>query len=156
MTPCYLFIVQLWSRLHSIVLTMMSCGYHIAENTRFERGFPYLTVRLTSCLTDLDLTKQVNLFQTQHMQRCWTWIQTNKTGGQLYIETSSRKVYEFSWTRAEFYIVIVQASYDDNAQLILIADLVQLRSWHCQTSSRHRKSDLRNDRAKLYRIHGTR
>ena len=35
-----------------------------------------ITVRLTSCLTSLDLTKQVKLLFVQHNQS--TWIQQNK------------------------------------------------------------------------------
>ena len=52
--------------------------------TYFVRGS--ITVQLTSCLTGLDLTKQVNLLFIHHEQS--SWIQTNKTGGQAYSDTS--------------------------------------------------------------------
>ena len=52
-----------------------------------------ITVRLTSCLTGLDLINQVNLFQIQHKQS--SWIQTNTTGGQLCIATSHYKVRKY-------------------------------------------------------------
>ena len=41
-----------------------------------------ITLRLTSCLTDLDLTKQVKLMLIQYWQS--SWIQTKLTGGQTY------------------------------------------------------------------------
>ena len=51
-------------------------------------------VRLTSCLTGLDLAEQVNLLFVKYKQS--TWIQTSQTGGQLYSDTSTYKVSECS------------------------------------------------------------
>ena len=45
-----------------------------------------ITVRLTSCLTGLDLAEQVNLLLIKSKQS--SWIQTSQKGGQLYIDTS--------------------------------------------------------------------
>ena len=53
-----------------------------------------ITVRLTSCLTRLDLTKQVNLLLIQHKKS--SWIQAYKTGGhqkQSYFPLQSKLVF---------------------------------------------------------------
>ena len=64
-------------------LTAARIGQNISQRTLtyFVKGC--ITVQLTSCLTGLDSTKLVNLYLVQHKQS--SWIQTNKTGGQLYI-----------------------------------------------------------------------
>ena len=49
---------------------------------------------MASCLTGLDLTKQVKLLFIQ--QNKISWNQTNKTVGQSYSDTSPYKVSEFS------------------------------------------------------------
>ena len=54
----------------------------------FVRGS--ITVQLTSCLTGLDLAKQVNLLIVWIQQS--SWIQTNQTGSQPYTDTSPYKV----------------------------------------------------------------
>ena len=56
----------------------------------FERGS--IAVQLTSCLTGLDLTNQVNLLLIQQKQS--SSIQTNKTGDQSYCDTSPYKASE--------------------------------------------------------------
>ena len=53
-----------------------------------------ITVRLTSSLIGLDLTKQVNLLLTKHNQS--SWIQTGQKGGQLDYDTSPYKASECS------------------------------------------------------------
>ena len=58
----------------------------------FERGS--ITVWLTSCLTDLDLAKHVNLLLIKQKQS--SWIQTSQTEGQLYNDASPYKVSECS------------------------------------------------------------
>ena len=55
-----------------------------------------ITVQLTSCLTGLDSTKQVDILLIQHKRS--SWIQTKQTGGQQYSDTSSYKVSECSLT----------------------------------------------------------
>ena len=45
-----------------------------------------ISVQLTSCLTGLELTKQVKLLLIQHKQS--SWIQTKLMVGQTYSDTS--------------------------------------------------------------------
>ena len=49
---------------------------------------------LLTCLTSLDLTKQVNLLLIH--QKPSSWTQTSKIGGQLYSDTSPNEVSEYS------------------------------------------------------------
>ena len=56
-----------------------------------------ITVWLTSSLTGLDATKQVNLLINLSVQS--NRIQTSKTGGQLYRDTSPYKVNEYYLAR---------------------------------------------------------
>ena len=67
--------------------TTPTCGnnYWIVHITLTIGGS--ISVLLTSCLTGLDSTKQVNLLLIQHKQS--SWIQTKLRVGQLYIDTSS-------------------------------------------------------------------
>ena len=65
-----------------------------------------ITVWLTSCLTGLDLTKQVNLLLIQHKQS--SWIQTNKTGRQPYSDTSPYEVNECSLQKGNGFKFINQ------------------------------------------------
>ena len=60
--------------------------------TYFIRGS--ITVRLTSCLTGLDLAEQVNLLLIKHKQS--SWIQTSQTGGQLYSDTSPHRLIHWA------------------------------------------------------------
>ena len=70
------------------------------ENTHFVRGS--ITIRLTSCLTGLDLAKQVNLLTVLIKQN--GWILTSHTGGQPYS-------YQLIWSFA------VQISSEDLNQI---------------------------------------
>ena len=72
----------------------------LARNTiTFDREYSLtstsgsITVQLTSYLTSLDLTKQVNMFLNQHRQR--SWIEA-KNGGQPYSDSSPCEVSEYS------------------------------------------------------------
>ena len=58
-----------------------------------------ITVRLTPCLTSLDLTKLSNLYLIQQKQSIW--ILTSQTGGLLYSDTSPCNVSECSLVKAE-------------------------------------------------------
>ena len=64
--------------------------------TYFIRGS--IIAWLTSCLTGLDSTKLVNLYQIQHKQS--RWILTSETGGQPYNDTSPNEVVSVLWTLA--------------------------------------------------------
>ena len=75
-------IFKFWNFKSCHVLTKLMMK--INQNREFVRGS--ITVSLTFCMTGLDLTKQVNLFQIQHNQS--SWIQTNKTGGQPCSDTA--------------------------------------------------------------------
>ena len=55
-----------------------------------EKTNSLVTVRLTSCLTGLDLPNVANLYLIQHKQS--SWIQTSQTGGLLCSDTSPYKV----------------------------------------------------------------
>ena len=57
--------------------------------TYFIRGT--ITVWLTTCLTGLDLAKQVNMLLIKHKQS--NWIKTSQIGGLMYSDTSPYKVH---------------------------------------------------------------
>ena len=67
-------------------------GFNQRILTYFVRGS--ITIRLTSCLTDLNSTKLVNLYRIQHKQS--NRILTSQTGGQPYSDTSPYEVFECS------------------------------------------------------------
>ena len=56
--------------------------------TYFVRG--RITVRLTSCLTGLDLAEQLNMLLMKYKQG--SWIQIRQTGGQPYSDTSPYEI----------------------------------------------------------------
>ena len=71
--------VDLLLRKFSLSVALMASVFEVSRTlTYFVKGS--ITVSLTSCLTGLDSTKQVNMLLIQHQQS--SWIQTKQTGGQ--------------------------------------------------------------------------
>ena len=80
-----------------------------------------ITVQLTSCLTGLDLTKQVSLLSIQHEQS--SCFLTSKTGGQPYSDTSplwSKWVFSgwnawltdwLAWMMLKFFLRLEENSF---------------------------------------------
>ena len=76
--------------------------YHGADPVSYlfqQRTLTYIvsgsiTVHLTSCLTGLDSTKQVNMLLIQLKQS--SWILTSQTGGQPHSDTSPYELSECS------------------------------------------------------------
>ena len=58
--------------------------------TYFIRG--NITVQLTSCLTGLDSTKQVNMLLIQHKQSSWFQTKTNRRSGIQWIRPRTKKM----------------------------------------------------------------
>ena len=80
-----------WHLLLEMYCHLLSKIFCLSEQrtlTDFIRGS--ITVRLTSCLTGLDLARRVNMLWIKH--KLSSWILTSITGGQLYRDTSPYEV----------------------------------------------------------------
>ena len=72
----------LWKMLRFCRCTQRKVTYFIRRR---------ITVWLTTCLTGLDLAKQVNMLLIKHKQS--NWIKTSQIGGLMYSDTSPYKVH---------------------------------------------------------------
>ena len=89
-----------------------------------------ITVWLTSCLTGLDLTKQLNLLIVFIWQK--GWIQTSQIGGQPHSDTSPCKVSECSLVGLScLYILIFKNDlWSDRTHQLTIC-LTDFNKQHC-------------------------
>ena len=66
--------VDLSQQCKTFLAAAFNCSKTHSENTRHS-GKYHITVQLTSCLTGLDLTKQVKLLFIQYMENSWIHTQ---------------------------------------------------------------------------------